>query len=185
MSNQREILQHLVRTVLAFCRLAEHVDDDAREDLIDASASLLDIWTSLESSARADAIRQWCQDAAVALNRLNASDHAFLRAQSRLLRLRAAVGQPIVSAAEPKKAAPRQVARSAIRDLGSNARVILQWLQQNPGARTRELVTNFSGKLSDRTVMRSLKELVTVGLIRRTQKEGAAIYEAIGEEPSA
>jgi hypothetical protein len=190
MMSQREIFQRLIRTVVAFCRLCEHVDADAREDLVDASAALVDIWVSDESNARPDAIRRWCHDAEGCLGRLDYQGHAFLRAQSRLLRLQASISSelqqpaksPVSSVSEPKKRSPNHLAQATLRNLGKNQRLILQWLQQNPDARTRELTTHFAGKLSDRTVLRSLKELVSSGIVRRTQRDGSAVYETIDTE---
>jgi DNA-binding transcriptional ArsR family regulator len=181
MTDPRVLHRHIIRTVLALCRLAERgADEDAREDLTDACLALFDAYLSGDA-----AIREWCNDADALVGRLDGSVQgpALLRAQARLLRLRASVAPavPVASkpAAAPKPVAPKVNTQAVLRELGANARRVLQWLKDNPGARTRELVTKFDGELSDRTVMRLLKELAKAGLVRRTQRDGAAIYEVI------
>jgi hypothetical protein len=181
---EAEIQQQVVRTVLAFCRLAERADSDAREDLVDSSAALLNLWLAGSEEARAAALERWCQEATAVLARLQPADnaHALLRAQARVLRLRAALPAkapaPRPVAVAVAKPAPKQ---TPLKDLSASAKAVLNGLKGNPGLRTRDLIARFAGKLSDRTVMRSLKELTEAGAVKKTQDGGAAAYEVIEE----
>lgn len=177
---ERVLHRHLIRTIMSFCRLAERsVDYDTRDDLFDSCMALLDICLTGHPP-----IRDWCHEASALLDRLDDS-HSLLRAQARLLHLRVAVGVPASGVGtvktKPSVAKAPAAPKSAPMDLGKNQRRIFEWLREHSGARTRELVAQFAAELSDRTVKRSLKELVEAGVIRKVEDGGSVSYEVAGE----
>ncbi len=147
MTDPRLLHRHVIRTVLALCRLAERgTDEKTREDMTEACLALLDAYLMAQSHPSVAAVRE------------------------------VVAPKPVTT---PKPAAPKVNPQIVLRELSANARRILQRLKDNPGARTRELVAHLEGELSDRTVMRLLKELAAAGLVRRTQRDGAAVYEVV------
>lgn len=63
--------------------------------------------------------------------------------------------------------------------LGKNQQTVLARIRAHPGLRTRELVIQLEKEFSDRTVKRSLKDLVKAGFIRRIEEDRAVVYECV------
>ena len=77
---------------------------------------------------------------------------------------------PIVPA--PKNLPPKNLKES------SNKERIFNFIKHSPDARTRDIVGQFS-ILSERTVKRNLKELITEGLIHKRSKDSAVYYSIV------
>jgi len=178
------IHQHLVRAVTALCAYAAVCgDEDARAELNDDAAFAVHVWTAASGDIRAAELRDWCGQAMGALERLRGpgiAHRGLLRASVALLRLRASLPAPESAPAKAfrpvsrsKESAPRPVT------LGTNQKRLLEALRAAGPVRTRDLITQLAGQLSDRTIKRGLKELAVAGLIRRTESGGAVIYEVV------
>lgn len=177
------IHQHLVRTIIALCALAATTDEDARAELADESVEALQAGGTVNG---AETLRVWCTTANALIERLRtsgANEHACTRASVALLRLRTALPlavspkDPIVSV--PAHSSRRTVIATDPDVITKNQQRILDALQQVGPSRTRDLVAHVAGTLSDRTVKRSLKELVAAELVCRNEKDGAIVYARV------
>jgi len=177
------MLQQTIRTVLALSQLAARCDaDDVRSDLTDEAAVLVDIVISTPSGERlTDSLTAWCRRTGDWLQRLRSTPDidqpALLRAQEKVLRLLASAEvRPPQKPGPRRMISPRPVATDE--EPNSTQGRVLSWLRENPGTRTRALIANFAGELSDRTVKRSLTKLVGLGLVtRRETEDGGVRYE--------
>ena len=182
---ERTAQHHLIRTVISLCELAATATDHRiRDDLTDEAAIALDI-ASLDQS-QDGALQKWAGNLTalfVRLERVDAVDQeALAYANVRLLRLQASLPTEVKTAevaSDGKKPRANDISRPKPRALGQNQQRVFEWLRENPGKRTHELIAHFAGKLSGRTIKRALKDLVVAQQIRRTEHEGAVAYEPI------
>lgn len=61
-------------------------------------------------------------------------------------------------------------------NLSGNKQKILNYIKRSPDSRTKDIIYEFS-VLSDRTVKRNLKELVSEGLVKKVAKDNAVYYQ--------
>jgi hypothetical protein len=167
---------HVIRTVITLCSVAgQSHSQDVRDGMRDETSALLGLWLGMASTVPNGTdpsilLRQWCGRVAAHLEVL-ASDanqplDAILSSQAAILRLRSAL--PAEQIAE--KSAP------AAPVLNDSQKMILEFMGDHPRVRTREITDHFAGSLSDRTVKRCLKELVSEGVLVRTSQDGAVMY---------
>lgn len=62
-------------------------------------------------------------------------------------------------------------------NLSGNKEKILNYIKRSPNSRTKDIIYEF-GVLSERTVKRNLKELVSGGLVKRSSKDNAVYYSS-------
>lgn len=63
-------------------------------------------------------------------------------------------------------------------NLSGNKQKILNYIKRSPDSRTKDIIYEFS-VLSERTVKRNLKELVSEGLVKKSSKDKAVKYHII------
>lgn len=63
-------------------------------------------------------------------------------------------------------------------NLSGNKQKILNYIKRSPDSRTKDIIYEFS-VLSDRTVKRNLKELVSEGLVKKVAKDKAVYYTTL------
>jgi hypothetical protein len=181
--------QQVIRAVVSLCSVAAQSElDDVRDDMRDAAALLVRLATP-NGSAPGNELRRWCDDTLATLDILSASGDAPSRtisaAQLSVLRLRSWAPVPASKVVPPKKPAANRDIASSARSLNGNQKKILQFIAGHAPARTKEIIENFTGTLSDRTVKRALKELADLSLIRRSEFQGSVSYEAVLDQKIA
>ena len=90
--------------------------------------------------------------------------------------------QQIQSIPKPKEnkpaiSVPKNVQPKNLKE-NSNKDRIFNFIKHSPNSRTKEIIGEFS-ILSERTVKRNLKELITEGLIRKLTKDSAVYYSIV------
>jgi DNA-binding HxlR family transcriptional regulator len=133
-----------------------------------------------------DGVRQWCDGTSALVERLSSDDQLprqyALSATAAILRLRLAVAHsPAPDAvvpsrsttALPKKAQPRITTPKVI--VEGAQKLVLQFIEQHPDVRTKDLVDGLGKTLSPRTIKRCLKELATAGLLKRVRQEDRSV----------
>ncbi len=181
---ERAAQHHLIRTVVSLCELAATATDRRiRDDLADEAVMALDIAAADQVSN--GELRKWTSNLTALLTRLERTDaldqEALAYANLRLLRLQSSLGAD----PESKRMLPGIPVSSMIPVsaslpvIGKNQEQVLSWVRANPGKRPHELIAYFSGKLSSRTIKRSLKDLVEAKLLRRREHDGVVAYEPL------
>lgn len=87
--------------------------------------------------------------------------------------------QPTQSHVKPKENKPvipasKNVSPKTFKE-SSNKEKIFNFIKRSPNSRTKEIIEEFS-ILSERTVKRNLKELITEGLVRKLAKDNGVYY---------
>jgi hypothetical protein len=158
---------------------------DVRDDMRDEAGSLVHLWV-LASPARPNGddlfghIRDWCVRLTQRLEELSHEElqplEAVLAAQASVLRLQTAIPGPVAPARMVVQHTPPT--RTPSPDLGGNQKRVLAFVREHPDVRTKELIEHFSDTLSDRTVKRCLKDLVSAGVLVRAEHDGSVQYRA-------
>ncbi|PIR42126.1 MAG: hypothetical protein COV30_00015 [Candidatus Yanofskybacteria bacterium CG10_big_fil_rev_8_21_14_0_10_37_15] len=92
--------------------------------------------------------------------------------------LRARINPKITKTKEEKRetvSVARLKPRKEI-DLSENKEKILNYIKSSPDSRTKDIVYEFNSVLSERTVKRNLKELVSEGFVKKSSKDRAVFY---------
>lgn len=192
--------QQVIRTVLALCMFAVRCQgSEVRDDMRDEAVALTHLWLRVVSSNAnghdpADHLRQWCFQILPRLEALSRESgqplDAVLAVQAAVLRLRTSLGapqpaQPPVKSARPARSPAPTRNNSSTGVLGSNAKRVLGFVREHPDVRPKELISHFSGTLSDRTVKRCLKDLIEAKAIVRIEQDGAVQYRIDSESAFA
>jgi len=102
-------------------------------------------------------------------------------AQRALLRFRLFIQRTKIQATsqiQPASAAKEPEIKKKKIEISENKKKILTFIRQSP-ARTKEIVDEFR-LMSSRTVIRSLKELMTAGLVKKKTNDRGAVYLIAG-----
>ena len=84
--------------------------------------------------------------------------------------------QPIVEKERAASPAAPKIKKEI--NLSGNKEKILNYIKHSPDSRTKDIIYEFS-VLSERTVKRNLKELVSEGLVKKSSKDNAVFYHVI------
>ena len=87
-----------------------------------------------------------------------------------------AAEKPKVIEREKKEFSPAIPKQKKDISVSGNKERIYNYIKRSPNSRTKDIIYEFS-VLSDRTVKRNLKELVSEGLVRRVAKDKAVYYQ--------
>lgn len=161
----------LLRSLIGLLRVSDGtIDPDVREDLIDDALMLLRGAVADNTAMIASAIA----DGLSHIAGLGTQSALYARATVLLLRLQHQIGEDSPAPASLRKQAPIAPAPASRARLNTNQKRIVEHVRSHPGARTKELMELFGGELSDRTILRCLKELVTVGALERVKSPGSS-----------
>ncbi|MBI2068824.1 MAG: hypothetical protein HYT67_01835 [Candidatus Yanofskybacteria bacterium] len=83
--------------------------------------------------------------------------------------------KPQIIEKERKAASPAAPKIKKEINLSGNKEKILNYIKRSPDSRTKDIIYEFS-ILSERTVKRNLKELVSEGLVKKSSKDNAVYY---------
>lgn len=177
-----DLKRQTIRTLEAVAALRVHLDGDGAADVHDIVASLMDcMWGRVPDSAQ---LVSWSLQAqAVLQTATNGHTSAeVVRAMVHVLRLRQ-TAQRLVPPPKPAKIAqpvepPKPPAPP--RELTENEKSLLAYLRTHAGERTRDIIAGMKGAMSDRTVKRSLAELLKLNRIKRIERADSSVaYEAL------
>jgi len=154
-------------------------------DLRDEAAQLIGL--CVHPSASPDELRGWCEDATALVSRLVAAgsipEEQVLQVSAAVLRLKLAVSRAKVAVLEKKSHAPSPAKRAAEEPkrepvvLGDNQKKVVAYITDHPDVRTKDIIDAHAGTFSARSIKRYLAELVSLGVIRRTElAEGGVTY---------
>ncbi len=85
--------------------------------------------------------------------------------------------KPEVAEKEKKEVSPAPKQKKEVSVSGNKER-IYNYIKHSPNSRTKDIVYEFS-VLSDRTVKRNLKELISEGLVKKSSKNNAVFYNIV------
>ena len=171
------IQQQVIRTIVALCAVAAQTDSlDVRDDMRDEAAALV----YLSGNSETEPIRRRCEILAARLGALALDEtqlqSTILSAHAQILRLLAAFPVQVSKKSEPVPVrVPPHKPVGPAKNLASNQKKILGYVGEHPNIRTKEITDHFSGILSDRTVKRCLKDLVSAGVLMRTDIKGTGV----------
>ena len=176
-----DLKRQTIRTLEAVAALRVHLDGDGAADVHDIVASLMDcMWGRVPDSAQLVAWTLQAQSVLQAATNGHSTPDA-VRAMVHVLRLRQTAQRlvPAPKQTKPARIEPIEVKPPAPpRELTENEKAILAYLRTHPGERTRDILTGLAGSMSDRTVKRSLAELLKLNRIKRIERDDASVvYE--------
>ena len=187
------IERQAIRAALALAIASAHAQTpDAIADMRDEAAQLIGL--CIKESGEPDAIRQWCEDASVFIERLSSDGYlprrSALTAGAAILRLRLAVvrisGSSTRASDVPVRAAKKKVVQQKIVPIvlpEGNQKTVMEFIAAHPDIRTKDLVDALKGSLSPRSIKRCLKELLGAGLLHRKKlDDGSVLYRVDSRE---
>jgi len=155
-------------------------------DLRDEASQLIGL--CVHPAASPEELRAWCDDATALMSRLVSAgsipEEQVLHVSAAVLRLKLAVSRVKVSALEKKSHATAPTKKAPVEEpkrepvvLGDNLKQVVAYIAEHPAARTKDIIDTLAGVFSARSVKRYLAELVSLGVVRRTElAEGGVTY---------
>lgn len=176
---ERYLHQRCVRVIRALSGLADSAPDAlVRADCHDAVGDLVDILADPEPD-RLISLAAWSRRVGRLLDTGHAAaDERLAYARLELLRMHAALEE---LTPKPETPAGAEVTKEPPdpATLRAGQKAVLEALADGP-LRPNALVEKLGGRLSSRTIKRSLKELTTLGFLRRSKHEGQVEYSLKG-----
>jgi|GEM_PF-3723834 len=177
-----------IRVAVALAASSTHGKTaEAISDVRDESTHLMSL--CMQEDTTPHQLCAWCDDVTALIERLVASDafdrgHA-LNAIAGILRLRLTVIRLVQEIDErtAKKSGTASGEHTAqvlapepqVIVLTDNAQKVLEYIQSNPGVRTKELVESFAKTFSPRSTKRYIAELLEAKVVRRKELEGRGV----------